>query len=319
MPKYRIFGLSIETDWLLTYSTSQISEETQASVFVNSIPESWQVEPIIQQAPVYQSPYKITKDGESFLSIYVYPTYYLLHYPGIINYFLFQKQIFYQPLQNFSYQLAEACLLSGVLAIWLELHGFICLHASSVVINQSGVVFLSNSGGGKTTLALTMVKAGYHLLSDDILPVQQMNDDFYGIPAFPSMRVWPTQTRKIFDLPDDLPHVDPTIDKRVLPIGTGIFGRFASSPVPLRSIYILERFELSKRNIEIHNVPSSLAAIELLKHSFAARAVEKLGLAKQRFGVLSNLTKNVDLFRLVYSSGVENLHEVQQAILGNIF
>ena len=68
---------------------------------------------------------------------------------------------------------------------WLERQGIPVLHASAVTVEGQAVAFLSSNDGGKTSLAATLMQAGYALLTDDLLPVERADEQFLGRPAIP--------------------------------------------------------------------------------------------------------------------------------------
>lgn len=71
-----------------------------------------------------------------------------------------------------SMEAARADLTSRVLAAALHAAGCVSLHASSVVVNGRAIAFIAPKHHGKSTLALSLVKAGARLLTDDTLPVE---------------------------------------------------------------------------------------------------------------------------------------------------
>lgn len=59
-------------------------------------------------------------------------------------------------------------LIFPVLNEFFAIMGQYFLHCASVAKGQSGILFASPSGGGKTTMTLSLLRAGYRLLGDDI-------------------------------------------------------------------------------------------------------------------------------------------------------
>ena len=50
------------------------------------------------------------------------------------------------------------------------------IHATSVVIEDSGVLIVGNSGLGKSDLALRLIDSGATLISDDITICKKVDD-----------------------------------------------------------------------------------------------------------------------------------------------
>ena len=91
--------------------------------------------------------------------------------------------------------MAELRLLGPVLSYWLERQGIPALHASAVATDKGAVAFLSVKEGGKTGLAAAFLQAGFPLLTDDVLPVEEAGGTFLARPGYPQMRMWPDEAR----------------------------------------------------------------------------------------------------------------------------
>ncbi|MSP13645.1 MAG: hypothetical protein EXR62_11905 [Chloroflexi bacterium] len=207
-----------------------------------------------------------------------------------------------------------------MLSIWLERLGIAALHASAVVVERQAMAFLSNSGGGKSTLAGAMLQSGFPLLTDDILPIEQSGNFFLGRPGFPSMRLWPQEAQYFLGSLAGLDPVYPGTEKRRVDIGPGGFGDFCNVSVPIKCLYLPERNRLSERNtsIEIRPLSPLEGVIALVRHSFAPRIVEVLGWQPRRLDLFTQLIQQVPIRYLRYPSGFEHLPRVRDAILEDL-
>jgi hypothetical protein len=70
---------------------------------------------------------------------------------------------------NLSLYLASHTFVTLPLIELLKRRGMYTLHAAGLSINGRGFVLPGNSGAGKTTLAVALVRAGFDFLSDDLL------------------------------------------------------------------------------------------------------------------------------------------------------
>lgn len=75
---------------------------------------------------------------------------------------VFDKKIWARPGAAENFFFSGMCLL-------LHQCGLYRLHASGLVFQEKGFLFIGKSGAGKSTLALTLVKQGWKYLNDDIL------------------------------------------------------------------------------------------------------------------------------------------------------
>jgi hypothetical protein len=217
-------------------------------------------------------------------------------------------------------QLTEIRLLGPVLSYWLERRGIPTLHASAVAVDGQAVAFISHHGGGKSGLAAGMMRAGYPLLTDDILPVEEKDGILLGRPGYPQMRMWPDEGAHFVERFEELPLVHPELSKRRVPVGPGGFGAFHDSALPLAAIFLAARRgpEEAGSGVEILPLSSMEAVIELVRHSFSPHLVEAAGLQPARLDLFAHLVKQVPVRRLVYPSGFEHLPRVVEAILGTL-
>jgi hypothetical protein len=102
---------------------------------------------------------------------------------GVFDIMASGRDIAWTPGSASAMELVRADLLGGVFSVALHLQGLLCLHGSAVSFGETGVGFLANKGGGKSTLATALCSAGATLITDDMLPVEP------GAPvmAWPSM------------------------------------------------------------------------------------------------------------------------------------
>lgn len=210
-------------------------------------------------------------------------------------------------------------LLGPVLSFWLERLGIPALHASAVRLGQGAAGFLSRSGGGKSSLAAAFVQAGASLLTDDVLPIEEIVESgktFLARPGYPQMRLEPDGARHLLGRIDGLKPVSPDDTKLHVPIGADGFGDFHDSPLPLTALYVVERHIVERRGKpEIVPLTRREAVIELVRHSFSPHLVEALGLQPRRLDLFARLVRRVPVLRLSYPSGFAYLPGVVEAVL----
>lgn len=212
-------------------------------------------------------------------------------------------------------EFAQLRFLGPVLSYWFELRGLPTLHASAVAVNGRAVAFLSRHGGGKSGLAAAMAQAGFPLLTDDLLVLEEREDRWEARPSYPEMRMWPDEAAHFVGPPESLPLVQADSEKRRVTIGDGGFGSFLDAATPLACLYLASRRpEGEGGGVEIQPVSRSEALIELVRHSFSPRLVEAAGLQPARLDRLARLVRAVPVRRLVYPSGFDRLPEVIRSL-----
>ena len=87
-------------------------------------------------------------------------------------------------------RLDRQVIAGPALVLALALRATWCLHASAVIYNENLLVFLGESGQGKSSLAASLAElAGWRLAADDILPVTLAPQHVHAWPHFPQLKL----------------------------------------------------------------------------------------------------------------------------------
>ena len=101
------------------------------------------------------------------------------------------KEIYYQCLEKFNAEDVRHILLTQVLPLVLNLRGTEALHASSVLSLHGAVVFIGKSGAGKSTISTGLLKRGFSIISDNVVPVFERSNKIWTSSGPPDLGVWP--------------------------------------------------------------------------------------------------------------------------------
>lgn len=258
---------------------------------------------------------------------------------GVADHFVFDDRIvchLHEP--RYAY-LVEIQLLGMVLALWLERRGVPTLHASAVVVEGRAVAFLAAKGGGKTTAATALVRAGHALLADDLLALElEVGRSGEGKPlaqpGYPMLRLWPDQAEHFVGRADPGRQVHPAFDKRSVVLDTGGedaggggFGRFHGEPAPLARVYVPVRAaavapgreKAGERaswpaSVAIEPRSPSEALLALVQHSYLGEALDGLGLSATRFARIAEVCRRLEVCTLEYPDGFARLPELVAAV-----
>lgn len=233
----------------------------------------------------------------------------------IAEYYLYPDRIFYRLLEPGCDYLVEIQFLGYICSIWLESRGVPALHASAVVVGDRAVAFLASNKAGKSSVAASLMQAGFPLLTDDILPLECGDEGVMGQPGYPQMRLWPDQAEHFLGHYRELEIVHPAYAKRRVPIGANGLGAFWDQAVPLGCLYLPE---MRDGNVEIEPVPPLGGFARLLRCSFVGAEVEALGWQPRRFQALAQVASTIPARRLRYPPARDRLSEVRQAILADV-
>jgi hypothetical protein len=157
-------------------------------------------------------------------------------------------------------------LLNTAVTVALHLRGTPCLHASGIVVNGRGALFLGPSGTGKSTTAAALLAAGNELLTDDVAALDLGADEVRVQRGQPRLRLLADSAAAVNESFDLLSPVwtDPSFSrKRYLDACNG--GR-PHGPARLGVVYVLAHREPG-RELAITTLPPREALGCLMRHT----------------------------------------------------
>ncbi|MBF8278212.1 MAG: serine kinase of the HPr protein, regulates carbohydrate metabolism [Candidatus Brocadiaceae bacterium] len=89
------------------------------------------------------------------------------------------------PLDSMAYSL----LIGPFFCALMYYNGLLPVHGSAVNVDGKGVIFLGNSGSGKSTAAAFCRLLGYPIMSDDLCALNRQDNGFFLNPVFPSVKL----------------------------------------------------------------------------------------------------------------------------------
>jgi hypothetical protein len=258
--------------------------------------------------PIFQSEL-LNPDGRSRLSVYPVPGRTLLRIEGECDFLLGSDTIEAFPVApGWGDADVELAFLSSALILWLEQRGRPVLHAGAVEVEGGAVALVAESGTGKSTLTVALGLRGWPVLTDDILPLAPLAGQFVAFEGFPQLRLAPESAAALLGSTEGLGPSSLDAAKRAIPLDGSRGVVAAAPPRPLRCLILLARG--ASPELRLEPVPPREAVLHLLRHSFAPRLVEALGLAPRRFDLVTRLAQAVPMLRLHYPSGFDVLPAV---------
>lgn len=213
-----------------------------------------------------------------------------------------------------NYSLEDTCtyLLGPVMGFVLRLRGTVCLHASAVGIADRAIALVGLPGAGKSTTAAAFACAGYPVLSDDVVALADKGLEFLVQPGYPRVNLWPDSVRGLFGSENALPRITPTWGKRYVPLGKNSH-HFASSPLPLGAIYILDRRDASMTAPIIEEVPRKEAFMALVANTYVNYLLDR-GMRRTEFDVLSRVVSGIPIRRVQIPAEPSTILDLCEAI-----
>jgi hypothetical protein len=209
--------------------------------------------------------------------------------------------------------LEDACsyLLGPVLGLLLRLRGTTCLHASAVALRDYSVAFVGAEGAGKSTTAAAFAREGHGALSDDVVALAEKGSEFFVLPAYPHLCLWPESVAMLYGSADALPHFSKGWEKQRLSLGE-LETRFENHPLPLGAIYFLgERRSEAAPSVEA--VRPQAALMSLIADTFANKILDREMRARE-FDVLGRLVTSVPVRRVFPHSDSSRILDLCQVI-----
>ena len=185
---------------------------------------------------------------------------------------------------------AECILSRQASAISLVQRGFGVLHASAVVIGDTAVAFLGDSGAGKSTVAAALCSRGHGLLADDLVTIEPSQLQIVE-PLREPLRLHNDVLAALAIVAAPLKLVDG--EKREFP------AEMPPDPVGFRSvrIYVLaDSHEFDQ--VRIETLESMEALYVLMRHS-PAGALARLGASAVNLSALAAIARDLPVRRLV--------------------
>jgi hypothetical protein len=206
-------------------------------------------------------------------------------------------------------------LLGQALSFALVRQGLEPLHATAIVVEDGAVVFLGDSGLGKSTLAACFLASGYRLLTDDLLILKQTSRNILAYPGPARIKLFPNLARKYMGKAASGVPMNPFTRKTILPLQPE---QTCATPVPLRAIYSIAAVDdLWKSAIRIESLAPRNAFLELVKNTFNYRIVDA-GRLERQFTGTGHLVGAAPVRKVFYPRVLKRLPAVCEALLRDL-
>jgi hypothetical protein len=251
-------------------------------------------------------------DGTVWTSFYRRGENYLLRFPELADFEVSAHGDVVRcwPVPEVSDGTIDHLYLNQVLPLALSKKENFVFHASAIEADRGALVFMGESGRGKSTLAASFATHGFRFLTDDGLLLEEMEGGYQVLPSHPSLRLWQDSEDALVTAEVPLaPPVQYTSKARLL-AGKGLL--FCEEARPLHRVYFLG--EGSAAEVAFTPVGASQALIELVKHSFLLD-IEEQALLAGHFDRLTRLVARPIFYRLDFPRRYEALAQARQAIL----
>jgi hypothetical protein len=239
---------------------------------------------------------------------------FLLRFPGLADFAISPdgSQIGIWSAADGSEETLRHLLLDQVLPRLLAHQGRLMLHAGAVCIDEQAVIFMGQTGWGKSTLTASFHAAGYPLLSDDGLLLIPQVARTLALPTYPSLRLWPESVAGLYaQTPPLAPMAHYSSKQRVL-VADG--QEMDHRPLPVAAIYLLAAPDPDVDNISVSRLSARDAWLEIVRNVFQFDVSDRQRVMRL-LDAAGDIAQHLPAFRLTYPRDHALLPQVRAAIL----
>ncbi len=257
----------------------------------------------------------VMPDGSTWLQIGRQHRDYLLRFPDMADFLVETESatIYVYAGSKSSPETLRHLLLDQVLPLVIASAGKLLLHASAVLVPGGIAVFMGESGKGKSTLAASFCEAGYPLVTDDCLLIEQRDDGFCGLCSYPGLRLWEDSAYTLF--PDEIPEFKKVAhySEKLRVSRTAEYLGTRTDSAPIGKIYLLDPDDTAK-DVTLHRISGARTVVSILQYVFHLDVKDPDSLRVQ-FDWLSRLAKARPVYRLCFPRGYEYLFSIRNVVL----
>lgn len=203
-------------------------------------------------------------------------------------------------------------LADQVLPRILSHDGTLVLHAGAIRYNDASVLFVGESGYGKSSLTASFDDSGYPIMGDDALVISRNGAAYCAAAVYPSLRLFPDSIEALVPKNATTRTVAHYTSKRRVDVGlsqdTGRAG-----PLPIEGIFLLGGPDQGD-DIRVRPMKPANACIALLRNSFALDPSDTQ-MARKRLGEASALSDEVPAYEICYPHDYGRLPKVREAVI----
>lgn len=249
---------------------------------------------------------------ESF-TYYGFPDYYLATWHGLCEFQISRdgSRISCRPWAKVPWSDVRPFLVGRILPLALNLRGTLTLHSGAVLLPNGAIALAAKSGTGKSNMLTALACMGYRLIADDMLAVSERGVNIQVELGTSQVRLTEESLRFLRSSLPPNQKIESDSDK------VRVFLRedtIPADPMPLQAVYLLNRRPEERGDTEIKTLPPKEALLALAKNVSNLILMERPQLSQQ-FAAISRLVQKVPVKTLSYSSGIETLPAVCQALM----
>jgi hypothetical protein len=222
---------------------------------------------------------------------------FLLNLPGIAKYrSIAGKEIFIGTVRLF--------LLSITMAALLTQRQKILLHASAIIQNEKLILFIGDSGAGKSSIAAELSKRGYTLFTDDVCVLEsatEQNDQILAFASYPMMKLWEDTIQALDNSQFDRSYkIRPALPK----FGQFFHEQFVTKAYPIQKIFVLNPVDDGPMGFGLRKLHGMEAFEKLSQNTYRRQFIQKSPLQAIHLKSMGFLISNTDIAEITRSKKI---------------
>lgn len=223
------------------------------------------------------------------------------------------REVTIAPYPGVDEQEIRLFLYGSVLGAILQQRGVLTIHASAVTDGEQAVLLSGRSGGGKSTLAATLVRRGFRLLSDDVVAIRHDRDrGALASAGYPELKLWADALHRLDIDPTGLKRVRAGLEKSYVPAHE----RFASEPLPVSHVYLLGSHNLDEITLEPMIGHDRVGT--LVRNTYRRNYLDGLGGKERHFEACVELARQARIVRVARPAGGFRITELADRIEADV-
>jgi hypothetical protein len=214
------------------------------------------------------------------------------------------------PLKDVSQNTIEHLVVDQVWPRIIAHYGSLVLHAAGVLIDDSAVLLIGQSGFGKSTLAASFQQNGFQLLGDDAMVIVDDRGEQRCRAVYPSLRLFPDSITTLFDGTVRSSEVGTYTVKRNIHVAASTA---ENENFPVKAVFFLCPCG-SDEMLVVKPVATSNACMKMIEHSFWLDPTN-ISLTIAKMTSASALAGSVAAYDLSYQRDYHQLPKIKEAML----
>jgi hypothetical protein len=227
------------------------------------------------------------------------------------------KKISCYPVPKIPEETVRHLLLDQVLPRCLAYQGKIMVHASAIQHKQGLLLFIGDSGTGKSTLAGNFHQAGNQVVSDDCVWVKEDQTSIMAVPSYGGLRLWEDSLDALFFADEDTSSMAHYSRKKRISL-EGNDTNKVSNGIPVLAVIVIAPPEISSGSeVTLDRLSLREAFIAMMKQTFQLD-LDDLERVRHHMQALGSIVPKLPAFRLSMPRDYDLLPIVRQKILETV-